>query len=144
MTSPDQVFSITNELIRGTLVWWRHSCKHQTKEYNSPPVRRTAGKPVHQSCGTQSMTSPTSHSQDGLGLLQLLCWSHSWTQLVTKHPSTTLLSRLQCCSDERSLQDSMAGSQWQTRRSLGRSGPPCYIVPSGPPDQVQIRIQQEQ
>ena len=38
-----------------------------------------------------------------------------------------MLARLPCCSDERSLQDSLNRPNWQLRRSLGRSRPPVQV-----------------
>ena len=113
-------------LFRGILVWRRHSWYLHTKEYNPLPFRRTAWKFVHQGCGTQSKIPPTSHSQDVLGLKWLLCWSRSWTELVTTHPLSKMVPSLRC-SDERSLQYGIRRRYWHLRRSLGWSRPRVQV-----------------
>ena len=113
-------------LFRGILVWWCHPCKLQTKEYNFLPVRRKAGNVVHQTRGKQRNSSPSSHGQDVPGLLSLLCWSHSWTQLVTTGP-TRMLPSLRCCSDERSWQDSTTSREGKLRRSLWWTRPAVQV-----------------
>ena len=120
----------TAVLFRGILVRWRHpwnSRQKNTMTYLFLPILPVlpdgaAGKFVHQCCGTNSNTSPRCRSQGVPGLLWLLRWSYSWTQLEAMRPIRCLVARLLCCSDELGLQDSTAWRYWQLRRSLGWSG----------------------
>ena len=81
------------------------------------PVGGTAGNAAHQSCGTRSKSTPGCYRRNVPGLLWLLCWSHSLTQLVTMHRDVCLVPNLHSCSDELGLQKT--GCYWLLRQSLG-------------------------
>ena len=93
------------------------------RDVYSLPVGGRAGNAVHQSCGTQNKSPPGCHRKNVPGLLWLLSWSHSLTQLVTKHRSVFLVPNLRSCSDELGLHKIPPRCYWLLRQSLGWSGP---------------------